>query len=67
MSATNSAGTSEGIVYRIKSGTNDGETKFRIDEQTGNITVSSTDIDYETNTIFTLVVEAQDRRSDPTR
>ncbi|XP_072039294.1 cadherin-23-like [Amphiura filiformis] len=66
VSAKNSAGTDVGIVYRIKSATNDGFSQFAIDEQSGAISLTGT-VDYETYKDYTLVVEAQDRRSDPTR
>ncbi|XP_072050323.1 cadherin EGF LAG seven-pass G-type receptor 2-like [Amphiura filiformis] len=59
-------GTSD-ILYSIKSGTNGGLDLFEIVTITGEITVKSDQIDYESFKEHVLVVEAQERGTDPPR
>ncbi len=61
VTATNKDGDSDGIVYRILSGTDDWLGKFAIDSS-GEITVSDT-LDAEVTMMYTLFVEAQDTRT----
>ncbi len=56
-----------GIVYRIKSGSNQGTQFFQIDSITGEITVKAEGIDAELVEEFVLFVEATDTRLEPQR
>ncbi len=60
------AGTTE-IFYSLKSGNNGGLEVFEIDKNTGEVTVKSIDTDFELYKEYTLVVEAQDRGTEPPR
>ncbi len=51
------------IKYQLK----DGLGLFEIDRDTGEISTTSNSIDYETTQEYTLVVEAQDRSTEPFR
>ena len=68
MSATSqNIGTSD-ILYTVKSGSNGGQEIFDIiDKTSGNITLISGDTNYELYRDYTLVVEAQDRGTEPPR
>ncbi|XP_072037582.1 cadherin-23-like [Amphiura filiformis] len=55
------------IIYSIRSSSDDGIDKFKIDETSGEITVKDDTINAEDVALYTLVVEAQDRRLDPIR
>ena len=65
--ANNTDGTSEGIVYRIQTGSNNALDYFRIDINTGDIYVIDGNIDAEIVNEFTLFVEATDTRLEPQR
>ncbi|XP_072050360.1 cadherin EGF LAG seven-pass G-type receptor 2-like [Amphiura filiformis] len=67
VSAKNKDGTSEGIVYRVKSGSYQGTRFFKIDPITGDITVRDGGIDAELVLEFVLFVEATDTRLSPQR
>ncbi|XP_072050359.1 cadherin EGF LAG seven-pass G-type receptor 2-like [Amphiura filiformis] len=60
------AGTAE-ISYSVKSGTNGGLILFDVDKNSGWISVISDQTNYESVTEYTLVVEAQDRGTEPPR
>ena len=68
MNATSqNIGTSD-ILYNLKSGSNDGLLIFDIiDKTSGNIILISDDTNYELHRDYTLVVEAQDRGTEPPR
>ena len=66
VSAKTSDGTTD-VVYGLKSSSNNGLNFFEIDEITGEIKVKNDTTDAETVDLYTLVVEAQDRRLDPIR
>ena len=55
------------LVYNIRSSSDDGISKFQINETSGEITVKENSTDAENVDFYTLVVEAQDRRLDPIR
>ena len=63
--ATRPDGSYEGLVYRIKSATADGTSKFTIDAETGVINAKA--VDYESVDEYLLFVEAEDRNSEPFR
>ncbi|XP_072050324.1 protocadherin Fat 4-like [Amphiura filiformis] len=68
VSAKNKDGNSEGIVYHIQTGSNQGLRYFQIDSRTGLITVKAgADIDAESVAEFALFVEATDTRLEPHR
>ncbi|XP_072039293.1 cadherin EGF LAG seven-pass G-type receptor 2-like [Amphiura filiformis] len=67
VSALNYDDTSDGIVYSLKSATNNGLNYFQINPTTGDITVKNDGTDRETTSEYTVIVEAQDRRLDPIR
>ncbi len=54
-------------MYNIRSSSDDGMSKFQINETSGEITVKENSTDAESVEVYTLVVEAQDRRLDPIR
>ena len=61
--ATDKDGNSVDIVYNLLSARDDGMDKFRINSESGEITLKDTvnaDVVFE----YTLFVEAQDRRTD---
>ena len=67
MSAENKDGNTDGLVYRIVSGSNQGSVFFKIDPQSGEISVAAEGIDRETVAEFTLFVEVVDTRLEPQR
>ena len=67
VSAENSDGNDEGIVYSLKPSTDNVLDIFTIDASSGNITVQNGNTDREDINEYVLVVEAQDRRLDPIR
>ena len=67
MTATNKDGTTENIIYRLISGSNNGLDFFGIHPETGSITVISVDIDAEVALEITLFVEAVDTSLEPER
>ena len=67
MSAQNKDGNTNGLIYRIVSGSNLGLVFFKINPESGEISVADEGIDRETVAEFTLFVEAVDTRLEPQR
>ena len=63
----NGASDSSRIFYRLQSASNNGSRVFDVEKTSGNITVISDATDAEKTTEYTLVVEAEDRNSNPLR
>ena len=66
VSAKTSDGTAD-VIYGLKSSSANGLNFFEINEISGEIKVKNDTTDAETVNLYTLVVEAQDRRLDPIR
>ena len=66
MTATGASESSK-IFYHLQSASNNGSRVFDVEKTSGNITVISDATDAETTTEYTLVVEAEDRASNPVR
>ena len=61
--ALNSDGEGEGIEYRLQLVSDDGEGLFSLDRLSGDITVADgVELDAETTTQYTMIVEAVDVR-----
>ena len=62
VSATDKDGVSTGIVYSLKSASDNGLELFQIDEMSGEITISNDGLDADVISMYTLFVEAQDTK-----